>query len=809
MLVAVVSAIFYSASWTFAAAESDKSNDKWLIYWYISGNNLEWKDGSATEDLQEISRVEFNDSNIDINGEQGEVTFIIPNKDGENKEQPVTIKTIQFFPKSKLLRTNIEGDVRLSPNVKILIQTGGCRNWRTQDIPNNAIGRYLLDSDGFHYQGSFPDANMGSADTLEDFLRYGKENIEKDFKPDHRMFIFWGHGDLLAVCLDERYEDNALDLNEIRRAFSKVYKASPDNPPFEIIGFDSCLRATYENANNIYGFARYMIASEEKESGYGWYYSDWIKKLSENPSISSKQLSKIICESSFNYLQTNEDVSDDFKSNATFSTIDLSPSKWIPLRNAYDSFMKNCYKYGVDYIYSDLKNAANNTTGYPLGNNQKLALDEKEMLDLKTFAENIKLRPTNQSLIESADNLINAIDSAVVCNIYGETRIGSNGISFYNPFRGNNEEFEMYASQNTISKHTKRLYEALFNASNRSESDNLNTDNVQETSSRSTRSSKRSQKLREMYDISDINFSDIPFDYNEDKGELYINFTPDQMRRISYISGSLSFGMFKDEDQSFVIDDANNCDKYIYLGEDTKIQSDWNSGKVTIKLPTTWTTLNGRFVYTEILESVDSKVNAEGNVIQRGYVIYGIPVEIKGTRCTLRVVYYPDNQEYKILGAKRITEGYTMPSRESIIPKKGNTITPLFMTMIKSEDNINNVTPVYSVHNDQVDAVVIWQKGKSFTIEDNLVVSRKPLKGDYTRYEFLINLYSIVSKEGLSLYPPISFSINHEGKVFDIDLDALHNALFNEGSSSIEVTDHENGSKYAFDPTTRNVTQES
>ena len=51
----------------------------------------------------------------------------------------------------------------------------------TQDIPNNTIGRYLFDSDGFHYQGSFVDMNMGNAETLENFLRYGKDVIEKDF----------------------------------------------------------------------------------------------------------------------------------------------------------------------------------------------------------------------------------------------------------------------------------------------------------------------------------------------------------------------------------------------------------------------------------------------------------------------------------------------------------------------------------------------------------------------------------------------------------------------------------------------------
>ena len=63
---------------------------------------------------------------------------------------------------------------------------------------------------------------------------------------------------------------------------------------FDFIGFDACLMATVENALMLNEYADYMIASEETEPGYGWYYTDWLNALGSNPSIPTEELGQKI-----------------------------------------------------------------------------------------------------------------------------------------------------------------------------------------------------------------------------------------------------------------------------------------------------------------------------------------------------------------------------------------------------------------------------------------------------------------------------------------------------------------------------------
>ena len=158
---------------------AEESQDKWLVYWYICGSNLESENGEATADIKEMQSVNF------------------------------------------------------SPNVKFLIQTGGSETWKNKKFPNHKIGRYLYDSNGWHNKGRFSDADMGDVKTLTNFLKYGRDVIEPNFKPDHRMFIFWDHGGFLIVCFDHRHENDkiegiasSLDLNEINDAFSQIDKVT-------------------------------------------------------------------------------------------------------------------------------------------------------------------------------------------------------------------------------------------------------------------------------------------------------------------------------------------------------------------------------------------------------------------------------------------------------------------------------------------------------------------------------------------------------------------------------------------------------
>ena len=75
-----------------------------------------------------------------------------------------------------------------------------------------------------------------------------------------------------------------MSLDEVRNAFASVYGATPENPPFELIGFDACLMGTLETANIVANYARYMIGSEENEPGSGWNFFDfsWLRNLFQN-----------------------------------------------------------------------------------------------------------------------------------------------------------------------------------------------------------------------------------------------------------------------------------------------------------------------------------------------------------------------------------------------------------------------------------------------------------------------------------------------------------------------------------------------
>ncbi|MBR1761493.1 MAG: clostripain, partial [Schwartzia sp.] len=218
-------------------SDSGNASDTWVIYWYLCGTDLESELGAASEDLAELQKV------------------------------------------------------KLPPNVKVVIQTGGANQWQTGGVPANGTGRFVYDSDGLQSLGETADADMGTGAGLSDFLRFGKEN----FSADHRVFVFWDHGggSVGGLCLDERTR-NMISLDDVRGAFDSVYGANPDTPPFEIIGFDACLMATVETAQMASKYADYLLASEESEPGIGWYYTDWVTLLSRNTSTPTVTLGKRI-----------------------------------------------------------------------------------------------------------------------------------------------------------------------------------------------------------------------------------------------------------------------------------------------------------------------------------------------------------------------------------------------------------------------------------------------------------------------------------------------------------------------------------
>ena len=179
----------------------------------------------------------------------------------------------------------------IGKNVNLLVYTGGCRSWRNNIVSSSTNQIYQVTGGGLKKLVSDDGAKpMVDPATLTSFIQF----CAKNFQANRYELILWDHGggSVSGYGYDEKFAARgAMSLPQINSALEKAGVA------FDFIGFDACLMATTETALMLDKYADYMIASEETEPGIGWYYTDWLNKLSANTSISTTELGKSIIDS--------------------------------------------------------------------------------------------------------------------------------------------------------------------------------------------------------------------------------------------------------------------------------------------------------------------------------------------------------------------------------------------------------------------------------------------------------------------------------------------------------------------------------
>lgn len=171
--------------------------------------------------------------------------------------------------------------VDLPEKTNVVIQTGGAKRWRNYDIPSDKFNRYVIKNNQCVLEESVALDNMGSSESLSDFIRYGLDK----YPAEHTGLILWNHGggSLKGVCFDENYAMDGLTIAEMNTAF----KAAELPKKFDWIGFDACLMATVETAYMLEPYTLNMIASEEKEPSGGWNYATILSNLGKDSLYSS------------------------------------------------------------------------------------------------------------------------------------------------------------------------------------------------------------------------------------------------------------------------------------------------------------------------------------------------------------------------------------------------------------------------------------------------------------------------------------------------------------------------------------------
>ncbi|MBE8951816.1 MAG: hypothetical protein SR1Q7_01565 [Quinella sp. 1Q7] len=572
MFKRTVAAIIILAAMLCTAVKVDAADtprhtkdDTWLIYMYICGADLEEVGHAATGDIAEMQHV------------------------------------------------------NLPPNVKVLIAAGGAKVWHHPTIAAGGEGIYLYGTNGLTKQVDWH-ANMGDPSTLAQFLQYGEEN----FAADHKVIIFWDHGGLSGLCFDGAFEDGQryyMSYDGLKNAFTAVYGNAPENPPFELIGFDLCVSASYELADSIANFSRYMIGSEPSTPAFGWDYTYWLNALSKDASVNGAQLGKIISDGNMKYYKSQNVPR--AKIN-TYSVIDLT--KMPELREAYEAYFDEAAARSKEYM--GFSGAFARAAYAP--NVDKYS---NWYVDLGVLAKN-----TKSIMPDASEKLLKTIDQTVVYQRQGRY-LKSKGISTYYPYVSpqrstisteDNDFADRFMSEDSSYAAQKELYNTLLG---------LNT----------------------------LQDGAIPVELNSN-GHLVAKLEPEQMGNIS-MTRCIIFPVTKSK-STFGHDIVLGGAVLISV-DDLKV--DWKKGIVTEKFRATEPVFDGHRIVTI------------ATVSGRGHNFYEVPIIHNDKVRVLQVRYDTSAKKYEIVGFGSEVENGMVTQMENQQLRPGDIITPIHMIITAEE----------------------------------------------------------------------------------------------------------------------------
>ncbi len=554
------------------------------------------------------------------------------------QSKPTETKNIVAGPKAKwtvlmyMCGTDLESDggaatsnlselenVNYSKNVNYIIQTGGTKTWQNDLVSPDYLQRFKADENGLTLLDQEKLASMGDPSTLSEFLTWGISN----YPAEKYMVLFWNHGggSVAGVEFDEVFDYDSLTLTELGEAFKDV------GQQFEVIGFDTCLMSTLENANTLSPYGKYMVASEEYEPGGGWDYTNWTQYLMKNPNIDGEKLGREICDTYFEKCKlTDED------NMATLSVVNLAR---IPaLVTAFDNMASE-----MTGITSEMQTLQDYVRGAIRAENFGGNTDAEgytNMVDLGDLTIN-----TEDVVSNTAETVLSTLFDAVIYEVHGSTREHANGISVFFPLAVSEDECNAYSEIATSGSYLRFIDVVVSDWSLSDAGSDINPDIVVPDSNSDSVSADE-------YNVAFNN-------YISDDGYYYLEFT----QGLSSVE-SVQFNFYyMDYDYG----------EYMLMGTDDDVSGDWDTGVFYDNFRGVWPALNGIYVDINLIEEGDN------------YNLYSIPILLNGEETNLRAAYVWDNNDsghYEVYGCWGGVDSVTgMSSKDIVQLKDGDEVTIL------------------------------------------------------------------------------------------------------------------------------------
>lgn len=312
--------------------------------------------------------------------------------------------------RSKMATSDIQEMIAadISDDVNVIVYTGGCKSWQNNAFSSKTNQIWQVTDKGVTcLEQNLGSKSMTDEDTLSSFIKW----CAKKYPANRNMLIMWDHGggSVSGFGYDEKFPSSgAMNLAEIDSALKT------GGVQFDFVGFDACLMATAENALMLTEHADYMIASEETEPGIGWYYTDWLTALSNDTSISTLELGKMIID---DFVDTCAQKCRG--QSTTLSIVDLAEYE-ATIPAALADFSKETSAMIRNDEYATVSNARNGAREF--GSSSKI-----DQVDLVHLAKNMETA--------EGDKLAAALLNAVKYNRTSSNMTNSYGLSIYFPFR--------------------------------------------------------------------------------------------------------------------------------------------------------------------------------------------------------------------------------------------------------------------------------------------------------------------------------------------------------------------------------------
>lgn len=243
-------------------------------------------------------------------------------------------------------------------DVNIIIETGGARNWKNTTIRpyKDVLARWEVKNKQLVYKDEADKASMGKTSTLQDFLEWGLTNYEAQ----NYGLIMWNHGGALdGCCFDENFSNDSITADEMNTAVSNARSNNSVTNKFEFITYDACLMAVQEIAEMNRDNFKYMLSSQETESGSGYDYDAWLPTLYNNTSVSTQT---ILTQIATTFIAEQTSNANSYNNYYHYTSSDEDYWPYDQTQSVFDLTKMGAYKTAFESFASGLAGIVNSTT---------------------------------------------------------------------------------------------------------------------------------------------------------------------------------------------------------------------------------------------------------------------------------------------------------------------------------------------------------------------------------------------------------------------------------------------------------------